>query len=195
METTADLGLPGVYYVEVNATDGVPSPQPFTLSLGFTAVPDRFEQNQDTAHAAKVRADETWEAYIFPRLDHDVYTLTVQTAGELTLAAENVPANLRLMSMVYDAQPHEMWATPHGSEEAGRPFSTTADLPVARGYYIGIWQNGDSERSLQPIRFRTSFVPAPDPYEPNPEASRAAKVDVNATSTTGFSPSTTTTGS
>ena len=92
--------------------------------------------------------------------------------GELVVAWEEVPENLRPSVQFFNDEPTRS-PKPAAAEKPGQSGKAVGDLPKAGTYYFTVWDTGDADRSTDPFKLICTFTPAADAFEPNPDLEHA----------------------
>ena len=139
-----DVPAPGTYFIRIRDlqnTRNIEDSYMFTTS--FEPVVDVFEPNHDVWHS-KLVTQSPVQAYIFPRNDQDFYQLFVAAEGTLDIVADQVPENMRIELVLYNAN-YGWMSVYNTSPSKGEPVSLNRDL--GPGYYYLRVKDADSGRS------------------------------------------------
>lgn len=145
-----DIPAPGTYFIRIRDMQNTRNIEgAYTFTTSFEPVVDVFEPNPDVWRA-KLVTQSPVQAYIFPRGDQDFYQLFVSTEGSLDIMADQVPENMRIELVLYDAN-YSWMALFNTSPSKGEPVLLQRNLGV--GYYYLRVRDVDNGRSpVQPYR-------------------------------------------
>jgi hypothetical protein len=179
---TYEIASPGTYYMHVYDNDNHTDPDhPYKFTTLFTEVPDQNEPNNDQWHAKLVNQSPL-NGYIFPTGEHDWYKLYART-GVVTITADNLPSNLRLELVLYNAD--YAYLSVYGSSSAdGEPVTITYTIPETGFYYLSL---RETTGKSSPLPYRLTIAgaeltnipgeqPANSESEPNNEFRRATPI-------------------
>ncbi len=162
---TLPIAVPGSYYLRLSDIDGISSPDPYQLRLGFVAAPDPSEPNDGYERATPIPLGSPVQGRIFPRGDDDWYVLRVPERGHLELALDSIPPELLLGLRLHDRNLQQL--AEGFALNPGDPVSARFEISAPGDYVVRVWDQRDNRYSTLPYTFGTAFVPVPDPNEPN----------------------------
>ncbi len=166
-ELDAELRVPGVYMLEMaDGGDDAENFNSFQLSADFVPVRDEAEPDDSFADAANVEPSSRHKLAIFPLRDEDWLSIDVDHPGELKILATDVPAELDIVTRIWNANKDVIrdWVAPL---RKGGDNESTVDLPKPGRYFIEVSDGGSDASSPQLFDFALAFRPEPDQYEPN----------------------------
>ncbi|MCB1124993.1 MAG: pre-peptidase C-terminal domain-containing protein, partial [Verrucomicrobiae bacterium] len=166
-----DLSQGGIYFLRVrdasNRTGGE-----YTVSANLLVVPDPYEPNHDFWTASPIAPDDQVQGWVFPRNEDDYYRVTLPTPGTLDMALTPVPSDLRMEIDVYG--PDLAWLGVYRTaNNPGDEVFLTYDTANPGTYFLRVRAVNSVGNPTDAYTFTTVFTPAPDPFEPNPDALNA----------------------
>ncbi|UXX82409.1 hypothetical protein [Roseovarius pelagicus] len=100
-DTSADLPAAGAYLVEFrDAYNDARSADPYQFALHHTASVDVLEPNDVSGQATAIGIGQSIVAAIFPKGDHDLYSVTASRAGDLVVTLTDSPDALNMVVQV-----------------------------------------------------------------------------------------------
>ena len=174
-----DLKLPGVYYLEfADSYNDKRSAETYGLKTTFVESVDGNEPNDSFATARNIPPTGKRRLTVLPKGDADWFRLRVEQAGELRLAALEVPPTLDIALRVYNSDRTVIadWMVP---PRPGGDTIAQVDLPTPGEYFIEINDSYNDQSDIAHYMFETAFAPQADQYEPNNSLGQATPVSTN----------------
>ncbi len=174
-----DLKLPGAYYLEfADSYNDKRSADRYTLKIAFMRSVDSNEPNDSYATARRIPPTGKRRLTVLPKGDADWFRLKVDQAGELRLAATEVPQTLDVSMRVYNSDRAIIadWMVP---PRPGGDTIAQVDLPAPGEYYVEIADSYNDQADIAHYTFETAFIPQADQYEPNNALGSATPVSTN----------------
>jgi hypothetical protein len=108
--------------------------------------------------------------------DNDFFRIAVPQAGRLTINVTNPTGSaMRTYLAMYNLDADYAYITASANAD-GDPVTLSWDLAEAGNYFLRITDSGN--RAEGQYTAAAQFQPAPDPYEPNPNAARATALNI-----------------
>jgi hypothetical protein len=174
-----DVTTAGTYYLELaESNDDMASGKPYAINLAFTPGDDPSDPNHHWYEAAPAAFDTPIENKIFPRGEHDWYSVVVSVPGELHTTIKNPEAEEAKMAMNFRIFNENLaqvlgW---QGPQREGIDTENFFDLTTAGTYYLELAESNDDARSLKPYTLNLSFLPGDDAYDPSAHFRQAAEL-------------------
>ncbi len=150
-----DLKSAGTYRLEIRdaGNDGA-STEPWGFDLAFAPTGETAEPNDSFGFASPFAPGETISGAILPQRDYDWRLVRVDTRGELSLRATEVPEGLNLAVRLWNADGGALTGWAHFAEGP-----VVFDLAGGGEYRLEFHDGGDDARSPENYVVETSFTP------------------------------------
>lgn len=166
-----DVGQGGNYLLRVRDASGREGGE-YTISASLLVVPDPYEPNHDFWTASPIAPDDQVQAWVFPRNDDDYYRVDLPTPGSLEMSLTPMPADLRMEISMY-GQDLGWLGVYRTANNPGDEVFLTFDAAVAGSYFLRVRAANSVANASDAYTLTTEFSPAPDVFEPNPDALHA----------------------
>jgi hypothetical protein len=172
------MGNNSVANPAINSTGNISTPSSLTLpgasgsGTSTTGVLNPSGNNQ-IGDTAEVAPGQTMTQSISPAGSGNYYRFHVDTSGILKLRLDSVPADMKPVVYLLDKNFGEI--AYKAASNAGDALTLEKDILGPGSFYIDV-SDQDGKAHSEPYSLKTSFEPAPDQYEPNPNYYRAIEV-------------------
>lgn len=162
---TWDIVEPGDYFLKIHDANNNVGVR-YTVTASLQMAPDPYEPNPDFTHATSLNIGDMLQGYIFPGGDEDWYKVSFTDPGTLSVSLTNIPENLRGYITIYDSNTSYTYVTAYANYDQDN-VHLDYNVAVPGTYYIRIHDRDSDKNPEATYTLTTSFVAAPDPFEPN----------------------------
>ncbi|KPA11730.1 Peptidase domain protein [Candidatus Magnetomorum sp. HK-1] len=165
---------PHTIYFKVKDNDQNWSPETSTLLYVGVSAPQEHEPNNTIGESNFIEYDVIYPGSIEKSGDNDFYQIKINQPGRLTLKVTNPTGSpMKTRMDIYNPNADYTYVSEYASN-SGDPVTLIQDFTYIGIYYIRVKDlnnNTDSKYSIT-----ASFVPVPDPYEPNSDIQTAKTI-------------------